>query len=70
MTPEERFARIEQVTAVRETRRHIDEIAVNLGRIAAKAAERDAWLGARIEVMAEESRAADQLSREQRPAPG
>lgn len=75
MTTEERFERIEHVTAGlaeerrkdreefralwRDTQRHIDEVAVNLSKLTVQVAEMDDRLSARIEVMAEESRAAD-----------
>jgi hypothetical protein len=75
MTYEERFERIEHVTAGlveerrkdreefrqvwRDTQRHIDEVAMNLGRLTVQVAEVDDRLGARIEALAEESRAAD-----------
>jgi hypothetical protein len=44
----------------RETQRHIDEVAVNLSKLTVQVAEMDDRLGARIEAIAEESRAADQ----------
>jgi hypothetical protein len=75
MTTEERFERIELVTAGlaeerrkdreefrqlwRETQRHIDEVALNLGKLTVQVVEIDDRLGARIEALAEESRAAD-----------
>jgi len=75
MTTEERFERIEHVTAGlaeerrkdreefrqlwRETQRHIDEVALNLGKLTVQVVEIDDRLGARIEALAEESRAAD-----------
>jgi hypothetical protein len=75
VTTEERFERIEHVTAGlaeerrkdreefralwRDTQRHIDEVAVNLSKLTVQVAEMDDRLSARIEVMAEESRAAD-----------
>ncbi len=80
VTTEERFERIEHVTAGlaeerrkdreefrslwRGTQRHIDEVAVNLSKLTVQVAEMDDRLGARIEALAEESRAADQRSRE------
>ena len=75
MTTEERFERIELVTAGlaeerrkdreefrqlwRETQRHIDEVALNLGKLTVQVVEIDDRLGARIEALAEESRVAD-----------
>jgi len=75
MTTEERFERIEHVTAGlveerrkdreefrqlwRDTQRHIDEVAMNLGRLTVQVVEMDDRLGTRIEALAEESRAAD-----------
>ena len=86
MTTEERFERIEHVTAGlveerrkdreefrqlwRDTQRHIDEVAVNLGKLTVQVVEMDDRLGTRIadvsnrlgeriEALAEESRAAD-----------
>lgn len=75
MTIDERFERIEHVTAGlaeerrkdrkadrqlwRDTQRHIDEAAVNLSKLTVQAAEMDDRLGARIEGLAQESRAAD-----------
>jgi ABC-type transporter Mla subunit MlaD len=80
MTSEERFERIEHVTAGlaeerrkdreefraiwRDTQRHIDEVAVNLSKLTVQVAEMDDRLGARIETLAEESRAADRRSQE------
>jgi len=76
MTTEERFERIEHVTAGlaekrrkdreefrqlwRDTQRHIDEVAMNLSKLTVQVAEVDDRLGTRIEALAEESRAADQ----------
>jgi ABC-type transporter Mla subunit MlaD len=76
MTIEERFERIEHVTAGlaeerrkdreefrqlwRDTQRHIDEVAMNLSKLTVQVAEMDDRLVARIEAVAEESRAADQ----------
>jgi len=86
MTTEERFERIEHVTAGlaeerrkdreefrelwRDTKRHIDEVAMNLSKLTVQVVEMDDRLGARIadvndrlgahiETLAEESRAAD-----------
>ena len=76
MTTDERFERIEHVTAGlaeerrrdreefrqlwRDTQRQINEVATNLNQLTLKVAEVDDRLGARIEALAEESRAADQ----------
>lgn len=75
VTTEERFERIEHVTAGlaeerrkdreefrslwRDTQRHIDEVAVNLSKLTVQVAEMDGRLSARIEAWGEESRAAD-----------
>jgi hypothetical protein len=75
VTTEERFERIERVTAGlaaerrkyreefrslwRDTQRHIDEVAVNLSKLTVQVAEMDGRLSARIEAWGEESRAAD-----------
>jgi hypothetical protein len=76
MTIDERLERIEHVTAGlaeerrkdreefrglwRETQRQINDAAVNLGKLTMQVTEIDDRLGARIEALAEESRAADQ----------
>ena len=75
MTTEERSERIEHVTAGlveerrndreefrqlwRDTQRHIDEVAMNLGKLIVQVVKMDDRLGERIEALAEESRAAD-----------
>ena len=76
MTTEERFERIEHVTAGlseerrkdreefrmlwRDTQRQIGEIANNLNKLTVQVTEMDDRLGARIEAIAEESKVADQ----------
>jgi chaperonin cofactor prefoldin len=76
MTIDERLERIEHVTAGlaeerrkdreefrglwRDTQRQINDAAVNLGKLTMQVTEIDDRLGARIEALAEESRAADQ----------
>lgn len=80
MTTEERFDRIEHVTAGlaeerrkdreefrglwRDTQRQIHEVAANLAKLTIQVVEMDDRLGAKIEAFAEESRAADLRSQE------